>query len=283
MQEGDFGINSIADQRYYHFVVLRDGGGFSLPAYWKRIGNVLEPTRSAAFSEDRFVVQHRKLRSAKAFARGVVSQALSEHGEGRPPYLYDLVGARVELRDASYFLLGFPFVGLALDVVGDLLSSGGLVKTGEFVGVDVPKLVDVMEKGVVNRFEEISTRVVSLQFVVTDDKSLTAVRLGGDDPLSAEIYLKFLRRRVLSGFVRPDLCVLACEKEWRPGKEVTSGGGRPFRSRLRVDGHGNFRFYAHVDCSNLRLLPYAIGQLRAAACLRRVLSNPLSRLGREDD
>jgi hypothetical protein len=281
MADSDSGLHSIADQRYYHFILLRDSGAFSLRAYWTRVGDIMQPGRTASSVGEKLAVQHRKLRSNMAFARGVVSNTLSETGTGRAPYYYDLFAAQVELRDATYFLLGFPFVGLAMDTIGTLLASDKLMTSGDFVGVDVPKLVHVMEKERASAFDGLSSHIVGLQFVVTDDKSLTAVRLGGDDPLSAEIYLNFLRRRVASGFVRPDLCVLACERE--EGRDEGDTQGRSYRARLRIDGYGNFRFYAHLDCANVRLIPYAIGQLRSIGCLRRMNMNPLLRARREED
>ncbi len=281
MAATDVGLNSIADQRYYHFVVLRDRERFSLATFWRGVGDVLEPIHSAAFSEQKCIVQHRKLRSAKSFARGAVAGTLSEKGQGRPPYLYDLFAAKVDLRDEVYFLLGFPFAGLALEIIEELITNQRLLKSVELIAVDVPKLVGIMEKGQAGRFAGLKTHIVGLQFVVTDDKSLTAVRLGGDDPLSAEVYVQFLRPKVENGVVRPEHCVLACEREWRESEE-SAEDRRTFRSRLRVDEYGNFRFYAHLGCTNIRLVPYAIGQLRTVGCLRKVPANPLLRIGRED-
>lgn len=283
MHGNDFGAGGIADQRYYHFVVLRDGGAFSLATYWKRLGDVVAPAHPADYASGTALVQHRKLRSSKVFARGVVAETLSERGQGRPPFLYDVFGARVQVRDAAYFILGFPFVGLATDAIAEMLATRKVVASNDFVSVDVPKLVGIMEAGVKGRFEGLHAHIVNLHFVVTDDKALTAVRLGGDDPLSADVYVNFLRERVTTGFVRPELCVLACEKEWPEDGGGTSRGPKAFRSRLRVDSYGNYRFYAHVGCSNLRLLPYALGQLRLLGCLRKASANPLSRVSRDDE
>jgi hypothetical protein len=274
----------VADQRYYHFVLLREIQEFSLKSYWRSVGDVVTTTKSESWASDPYPIQHRKLRNAIAFARGAVAELLSERGQGRPPFLYDLFAAKINLRGDSYFLFGFPFAGLAMVVLTDLIENGKLLQYGELLGVDVQKLVSTMEDGIETRFEKLQTHIVGVQFVVTDDKSLTAVRLGGDDPLSAQIYIEFLKRKRNAGVFLPDRCVLACEREWgdglRPNGVPTA---RAYRSRVHVDGHGNFKFYAHAACSNIGLLPYTIGQLRALACLRKITTNPLMHRRDEDE
>jgi len=275
---------NIADQRYYHFVLLREIQDFSLKSYWQSVGDVVTTAKSESWVTGPYPVQHRKLRADIPFARGAVAELLSEKGQGRPPFLYDLFAARINFKGDSYFLFGFPFAGLAMVVLNDLIENRKLLQYGELVGVDVQKLVSIMEEGIKNRFERLETHIVGVQFVVTDDKSLTAVRLGGDDPLSAQIYVEFLKRKRTAGVFMPDKCVLACEREWGIGDRQQEGTAlRAFRSRVHLDGHGNFKFYAQTACSNIALLPYAIGQLRALACLRKVTINPLLQRREEEE
>ena len=275
---------NVADQRYYHFVLLREIQDFSLKSYWRSVGDVVTTAKSESLAADPYPFQHRKLRSDIAFARGAVAELLSEKGQGRPPFLYDLFAAKINLRGDSYFLFGFPFAGLAMVVIADLIRNAKLLHYGELVGVDVQKLVSTMEEGIESRFEKLQTHIVGVQFVVTDDKSLTAVRLGGDDPLGAQIYVEFLKRKRNAGVFLPDRCVLACEREWVEGQRVQGDTTpRAYRSRVHVDGHGNFKFYAQAGCNNVVLLPYTIGQLRAVACLRKVIANPLMQRQEEEE
>jgi len=276
-------LSVFADQRYYHFVVAKVGAKFSLETYWKAMGDLVSPKNGIAVSEKSYAIEHMKLRSARAYARGAVSEALSTKGDGRPPFLYDLFAMKLRIKEESYALFGFPFVGLAGESIAGLIDGRKVVRLADLMAADVPKLVDIMETGIESPYQSLSMRIVGLQLVVTDDKSLAAVRLGGNDPLSAQVYVHFLKKRVSTGVVRPDHCVLACEREFTMDARGLVTKPRSLRSRLRFDAHGNFRFYAHVGCGNLQLLPYAIGQLADLGCLKPAAGNPLLRAGRDDD
>ena len=41
MAESTYGIGSVADQRYYHFILWKTKRDLSLPALWRRIGDVV--------------------------------------------------------------------------------------------------------------------------------------------------------------------------------------------------------------------------------------------------
>ncbi|HEX2827403.1 MAG TPA: hypothetical protein VHP37_13725 [Burkholderiales bacterium] len=280
MKENNHGANFIADQRYYHFIFARNNRGTNLAEYWRRLGRLVNVRASLDYKDSKAEIQHRKLRSSTAFARGAVAEALSEDGTGRPPYLYDVIAAATTIRGDRYFAFGFPFVGLAAEIMRELMDGQAFFKRGEVLGVDVSKLIASAEEGL-NRFDSMSAQVVGVKFIVTDDKSLTAVRLGGDDPLSAEVYVEFLRQKVKAGYFLPNHCVLACEREWENGE--SSEVSRAFRSRLHVARDGHFKFYAHVGCSNLRLIPYALGQLKSLGCFEKVYSNPFLKTTEDED
>ncbi len=281
MSERHFGLNGLADQRYYHFIAMRTDSEASLSTHWRKFADTQRAPKPVEFSSAVCEVQHRKLRSRTSYARGAVAQLLSEKGDGLPPFFYDVFLARLIAKGESYILFGFPFAGLALELSGGIAARESASGRGEFQGALVPRLLTTLEKSNPRRFDELTTRVVGVQFKVEDDKSLSAVRLGGDDPLGAGIYREYIKERIDRGEVLPDTCVLACEREWastldRPGETQS------FRSRIHVDAYGNFKFYAQVGLANLRLLPYAIGQLKLWGALRPVAGNPLRRLGRED-
>jgi hypothetical protein len=283
MPERTCGINTVADRRYYHFVVV-SGKGMSLATYWKRLndmGEIERPKMAVPVESPRFTLEHRKFRSERAYARGAAAQTLSEKGNGRPPFLYDLFAARIEFEDNLYLILGFPFAALALESV-DYLADQGFLKNGEFQGADLSKLLSEKNRPL-QRFDGLTSSVVGVQFIVTDDKSLTAVRLGGDDPFQAQIYESFLKKKFEQGLWVPDQCVLACERETEtPQRERLKSSGRILRSRLHIDKSGNFKFYMHAGCSNVALMPYAIAQISAVACLRDVFGNPLRRIEQDE-
>lgn len=277
MRTSDFGVKGIADQRYYHFVLLRGDREFNLPSFWRRIGTVVDPAVSAASKGRGWALHHRKLRSDRSFSRAAdVAMQVSERGQGAAPFLYDVFALTMNQRGTSLVMVGFPFASLALQVVSEVVSRGLVGATRDFLSVDVPKLVKLMESVPDQSDESLSLSVVGLQCVVVDDKTLAAVRLGGDAPLRAEIYTKFLKKKIDDGSVRPDNCVLRCDSGW-PADEPDYSA-ESIRSRLRVDEYGNFRPYAQLGCTNLRILPAVIFRLKELGCLKRAVGNPLLRL-----
>jgi hypothetical protein len=101
MPEDGYGINSVADRRYYHFVAV-NGGGVGLGPFWRKLGEMGEierPEIAVPVESPAFKLEHRKLRLKKPYARGEAAITLSEHGNGRPPFLYDLFAARIDFKD----------------------------------------------------------------------------------------------------------------------------------------------------------------------------------------
>jgi hypothetical protein len=274
----------LTDQRYYHFVALRDNGRYSLPVYWRQIGDVAPLSgEQRDVSTSTSEVQHRQLKLPKPYARGGVLQAISKSKDGSPPYLYDLFGIKTRLGRDAFFVLVFPFAGLALDMVTTLIAQHNLLRAGELQRVDLGTLVKCFENGAQTEFHDLISQVVALQFVVADDKCLSGMRLGGDDPLNSKIYRESLRPEVKRGFLHPDLCVLSCEQEWRRATHGDDSQGHgTIRSRLHIDAFGNFKFYVHIGCCNIPLIPYALGLLYSLKCLQKTSGNPLLRLSQDE-
>ena len=279
MTDRTFGINGIADQRYYHFVAVKDSG-LTLSAYWRKvaeIGGIERPRVQVPVQAPHFNLEHRKLLYEVPFARGATAESLSQQGKGAPPFLYDLFAATMESQGESYLLLGYPFSMLALTIVNSL-EDRGFSKNAEYQKVNLTKWLSAKNRPF-KAFEGLSSNVVSVQFVVTGDDSLTAVRLGGPDPFAAEIYREFLKPKFDHGSLVPDLCALACDRQSEIGMSMT----KTLHSRLHVDKYGNFKFYMHAGCTNATLLPYAIGQIAAAKCLIGALKNPILKIEKEED
>jgi hypothetical protein len=273
MTDSAFGINSIADKRYYHFVLVKSSG-LTLSAYWRKlseIGEVERPHVRTPVESQLFSLEHRKLRLEVPFARGATSEYLSERGNGRPPFFYDLFAGKMEFKGESYLLLGYPFSSLALMIVGSL-EEHGFSKDAEYQNVNLPKWLSAKNRPF-KRFEGLNSNVVSVQFVVTGDESLTGVRLGGPDPFSAEIYKEYLQPKFEGGSLVPDLCVLASDRQADERMPME----KMLYSRLHIDKYGNFKFYMHAGCSNVTLLPYVVGQIRVAGCLGAVSKNPIEK------
>ncbi len=283
MAKNESPFSCLLDRRYYHFVAFRDEGRYTLPTYWRQIGVLPADPGEEDISGPVFEVQHRRVKLDRAYARGEVLRAISESKRGGPPYLYDLFAIKARFGKETFFLFLFPFAALALELTSALLGKSSLLRSGDFQKVDVSRLVKCFEGKEQTGFQDLAARIVALHFVITGDKSVSAIRLGGDDPLSAEIYRDWLRPEMQKGAALPNLCVFTCERE--PSAQSDGPGPHSpgaLRSRVHVDVHGIFKFYAHVGCNNISLIPYALGLLHFLQCLEKTSGNPLRRLQQEE-
>lgn len=261
---------AIADQRYYHFVGLRTASAVAeLDDYWRLLEWTRVPREPVTFHGDQVTLEHRKVASTRLYARGALAEQAVGMRNRQGKYEYDQFGALVRTEGGATFLaIGFPYVGLATEIGLERLGAHGESPLGKFVAIDIPKLVGALERGM-PRIASPDVHAVGLRVSVRDDKSLTAVRLGGDQPLEAALYREYLRPRIAQGALVPDQCVLSCERV---------GGARTLRSRIHLDRHGNLRFYAHVACANLELIGTVFDYLDKAGCLSDAVRNPLLRM-----
>lgn len=270
-----YGKDGMADGRYYHFVALREFPSNWQQRFWDAIGNTDDPKKRLPIpSGGEFKVVPKKYRSSKPYARGTVAETVSADGDGLPPYYYDLFSLKVDALSAPCILFGFPFASLALDLAVAALGTSAKSKLGEFCSVNVPAVVRLLEKEEnKSSFAGFETRIVTMQVSVRDDKSLAAVRIGGENPLDADLYRSYLQERVEKGHLVPDYCVLACEKKIDDG-EVS----RSIRSRLHVDCFGNLKFYMQSGYKNLEVIGNAMQWFAAKGCLQRAEGNPVLKI-----
>ena len=184
---------------------------------------------------------------------------------------------QAQIANKVVYAFGFPFLGLASDVITKIITSGDISSSPDFLTVKVRDLVARFEEEAQTKFKDLTAEVVGLQFVVVNDKNLSRMRIGGDDPLKATIYRDFLSGQFKSEAINPDVCVLSCEREWDYAHSGKSSGRRMLRSRVHLDLFGNFKFYAHLGCINVQLVPYVLELLNTLKCLDGTSENPLPR------
>lgn len=259
------------DQRYYHFVALRETRPIELSDYWRMLGEALP----CSALPGRHQMEHRKFRLHGEFGRRV-SSAQVQDGGPEVPLVYDLLACRATLPQWNCLLLGFPYSSLGEQLVDQLLERAGLLEYGRFLRTDVPKLISEMEGVRSDEYYGLETKIVGVQVVVKNDTSLTAIRLGGQNPLGAEIYNSFLKDRIGDGSFEPNRCVLASRREADENDTIfVEGRRRTIQSRTHVDTHGNFRVYAQIGGGNLTMLPLILERLQKLECLRDGKMNPL--------
>lgn len=282
MAELTYGIGSVADQRYYHFVLWKIKRELSVPTLWRRIGDAVDPARPLSSRNSHYSIHHKKVKSEISYGRAGIAAELSANGKGDAPFYYDVFVMTVDVERVPYLLIGFPFVNLGLETLKKLLEKHRFEEESEHQCVFVPRLLPQLENGLPPTHDGLTTRVVGVQWSVQSDASLTSIRIGGDAPLKANLYIEYLRplARQKKSPLLPEQCSLAFEREVPVDGSVGKGPVAAFvRSRLHVDLDGAFRFYAQAGCRNISLLPFAIRNLWSLGCIEKAnTESPLNAL-----
>ena len=78
----------IADQRYFHLILLREIQNYSLSDYWIHIGDTIPVFEESPKGQATVVLEHRRLISDVLYSRGSLLNDLSASNDGRPPYYF---------------------------------------------------------------------------------------------------------------------------------------------------------------------------------------------------
>ena len=188
----------------------------------------------------------------------------------------------IEVERVSYLLIGFPFVNLGLERVKKLLEKHRFEEESEHQCVYVPRLLPQLKDGLPPTHDGLTTRVVGVQWSVQSDASLTSIRLGGDAPLKADLYLEYLRplARQKKSPLLPEQCSLAFE-----GEVPVEGSAEKDLLLLLCDPGctliwtAPFDFTLKPGCRNIDLLPFAIQNLWSLGCIEKAhTESPLNSL-----
>ncbi len=270
----------LVDQRHFHFIILRDIGGYTLNSYWTQAADAGALSKQADdINYPEFEIQHRELRTNTAYPRGRLLETVSLSKDGSPPYLYDLFGLKILIDSVTYFAFVFPFSALALEITDRIIDGYKIRRICEIIKVDLSLLVGKI--GSQTDVRKISSQVVGLQAVISDDPVLHSVSLGGDDPLKSSIYKNFLLDPIRKGITTLEQCVLKCELQ-PPIADSFELSAQQRRARVHLDAFGNFKFYVHISGKNFATIPFLVQLLKTLECLDTTSVNPLHRLQEED-
>lgn len=282
MSEQSHGKEILLDQRYFHSIVLRDTGGYSLAKYWKQLGNTVMGRKIDQTQYPDLEIEHRRLRDNFPYPHGKLLEIVSASHNGTPPYLYDLFALRIKYGRSTYFVLAFPFAALGRVIVDNLIANHGLRKQCDILRVELSVLIQ--GGGRSEEAGQLRTKIIGLHVVIPGDPLLTSLILGGDNPMGSTLYRDYLQEPIQKGQSTPEECVLACELEQSADEPAkTLEVERYLRSRMHMDQFGNFKFYVHVQGRNLVMFPYLLKELVSLNCLNRTSQNPLHRAKEEQE
>lgn len=265
------------EQRYFHFVAVEVSNAYNLDDYWHQIGETIVSMGQETAPGIGLKIQHSQVTSSKAYSRGNVLASISSTRNGKQFYTYDLFACETPVEEARYFVFAFPFAALAKAIVNRLIKEHDLHKNCNLQAVDVPGLV--LHDDLSLTQDGFQTHITGLNLVTKGDDNISSIKLRGDNPLQADVYLDSLQDQVK---FRPKMCVLDCILQLAAaetqGENVTK---RRLRAKVHMDIFGNFKFYLHIGGVNFVLIAHLLKRLHTLNCLKKVSINPLERYDEE--
>lgn len=251
-------------QRYFHFVALsgspadRIRNGFYADQKIKRA----RPEKIGKSS----TLQLLSVRSDYQYFRGVL--------DDEPDRLvFD--GILLEHKDLNLSLLGFPFKKMMADMVSRLINKFDLQSSGNFVNVNMGKLILEHEKEPDQSYGNSEFFLAGVDLAVSGDRYLSTVKLQGDRPLESELYTEYFKPKVHKQNSRLQRCTMKCKVSRDSQPRVVSA--------IHIDKFGNFKLYVHANSRNIEALPEIFEFLDSIGCLSRTPHAPTMNIFEEDE
>jgi hypothetical protein len=254
-------------QRYYHFVVLRGAA--------RRI-------RSRFFDDQNIQKGNLFKVSADCTARLLRVTSDFPYYRGSEDFSINgrlvLDGVLFDHKALNVMMLGFPFKRLMNDMAHRLATDYGIVAGGNFVKVDMGKLILANEGETELSIDGNQFFLAGVNLTVSGDSYLSTVKLAGDKPLDSELYKVYFKPRVHDNKSRLERCTMKCKVVSNSDLENTR-----MVSSIHIDKFGNYKLYVHSQGRNLTALPAIFEFLDSIECLADTPYTPTEHILDDED
>lgn len=254
-------------QRYYHFVVLRGEAKRIRARFFadQKIhrGDLLKLSKMCT-------VRSLRVTSDFQYYRG--NDDISVNGK----LVFD--GVLFDHRGLDLIILGFPFKRLMNDMVRHLVTDYDIVAGGNFVNVNMGKLILANEGETELSMGTNQFFLAGVNLTVSGDSYLSTVKLEGDKPLDSELYRVYFKPRVHDKKSRLERCTMKCKVGPTPDLE----NARTVSS-IHIDKFGNYKLYVHNQGRNLTSLPVIFEFLDSIDCLSETPYTPTEHIVDSED
>jgi len=252
-------------QRYFHFVALSGAPTERIRSRFYSDQSVerLRPTNLSATC----TLQHLKVTAKYQYYRGVPDNSDN-------PLIFD--GVLFSHKGLNISLLGFPFKKMIADMIDRLINKFDLESTGNFVNVDMAKLIKAHEKEPDQSYRDNEFFLAGVDLTVSGNRYLSTVKLQGDRPLESDLYVDYFKPKVETEKSRLEKCTMKCKisRESNLPRVVSS---------IHIDKFGNFKLYVHSNARNLETLPDIFEFLNSIHCLSQTPHPPTMHIVEEDE
>ncbi|MGH9762630.1 MAG: hypothetical protein ACREAC_17555, partial [Blastocatellia bacterium] len=183
-----------------------------------------------------------------------------------------------ERRSLNISILGFPFKKMIVDMVSRLVNKFDLRSSGNFVNVDMAKLIRAHEEDSDQSYGHSQFYLAGVDLTVSGNRYLSTVKLQGDKALESDLYITYFKPKIHKDKSRLEKCTMKCKVS------TDSQDGHPrIVSSIHIDKFGNFKLYVHSDGRNLIALPPIFEFLGSIDCLAETPHAPTMNIAEEEE
>ena len=250
-------------QRYFHFIALSGSPSDRIRSGFYGDQNI-ERTRPEKLGN--CTLQRLRVNADYQYFRGVLD-------ENADQLVFD--GVLLNHKDLNLSVLGFPFKKMMANMVSRLIDKFSLESSGNFVNVDMRKLILVHDKQPDQPYGDSEFFLAGVDLAVSGDRFLSTVKLQGDRPLESGLYTEYFRPKVRTKNSRLEKCTMKCKINQDSEPRVVSS--------IHIDKFGNFKLYVHADGRNLQTLPIIFEFLDSIGCLSSTPHAPTLNIFEDDE
>lgn len=251
--------------RYYHVIVFKFDTKYSLRSFWKDCKIEAKAFSSSVYEDDDIIVEKQSYISPIQYYFGESDYSATRNS--KPPYSYDLFA--IQIKEQDIFIVGFPFKSLARDLVKTLIEEKRYKTKGSFLKPNIGKVLKDTNSETFGK-DFVSCSFCGLSLVLTGDKNITSINLGGDNPLESALYKKNFKKMIEDNISTPEYGIIKCELSGLENGELPNT-----RANIHLDNFGNFKLYLHSSGKNIFTLPFLMLTLKRLKCLIPTITNPL--------
>lgn len=257
-----------AVRRYFHLIAFKPEKNYQALQFLKDINAPIVKNVSY-HSEFKFNVIKAQIISQIPYFNGEEDYSVSK--DKKPPYAYDIFA--IQMPHLDFFIVGFPFKGLAKYTLTNLINQNKLLSKGSFLKCDINKLLKENSKKDLS-YDNFLCYFSMLDLTITREEKISSVNLDGDKPLESHIYKSVFFKLITKDECLLNRCAVKCRIQ-------NSFNGIPkTQGNFHIDKFGNYKFYVHNMGKNLFTIPFLFELLSKSDkdYLKPTLINPIDRI-----
>ncbi len=260
----------INSQRYFHVIAFKNENNFFNNSLLKKLNITVEKTFEDISNVE---IKQMSIVSSIPFYRG--EQDFSLHGDGKAPFKYDMV--LINLNKLNISLVCFPFKYLTKIIIKSLVQDYNILSKNNFIKIDLNNFIKSNQDHTDYYGDDITYFFSSINLVLTEESSLSSVKLVGDKPLDSSLYKNIFKDKINDDKCKLEKCVVKSNTSVSEQEVIPKT-----KSAIHIDSFGNYKIYIHSTGKNIITIPLLFKHINDLNCLIETPINPVNNLKDEE-